>query len=219
MNRKFKAGTTVSEIPRLLDDWDYAANTDISPQTVTYGSEKIAGWVCATCTHKWSTKIYVRSRGNGCPMCGLTSKRAPISRGNLQDEYPDIARELDDAVNPTSIASGSGMLFWWKCTKAHRWQATPKNRTKGQGCPTCHKLPKKGKSIQNTHPELVKQLHPTLNGDFVADTVTRGSRMRVWWLCVNQHVWEAAIQDRTHVKRPTGCPLCYKQSRKKIGSA
>ncbi|MBQ9612626.1 MAG: zinc-ribbon domain-containing protein [Lachnospiraceae bacterium] len=40
--------------------------------------------------------------------------------------------------------------------------------------------------------------------------VTKGSKKRVWWKCLNGHDWEAIIANRT---KGSKCPVC---SRKRL---
>jgi hypothetical protein len=67
-------------------------------------------------------------------------------------------------------------------------------------------MPKK--PLAETHPELAKQWHPTLNGDLTANVFTYGSDKIVWWKCPvgDDHEWEARIANRTKLNR--GCPIC-----------
>jgi len=61
-----------------------------------------------------------------------------------------------------------------------------------------------------THPDLVKEWHPTKNGDLKPDDFTCGSSKRVWWKCGkgDDHVWESVINNR---KNGCGCPYCSGQ--------
>jgi very-short-patch-repair endonuclease len=66
-------------------------------------------------------------------------------------------------------------------------------------------------NITITHPEIVKQWHPTKNGLLKHENFTKGSKQRIWWLCEKtckegcMHVWETTIKDRT---AGYGCPFC-----------
>ena len=75
----------------------------------------------------------------------------------------------------------------------------------------------------SSYPHLVKEWHPTKNGDLTPDDITHGSDKKVWWLCPKGHTYDAAISKRTRKKRiydtgtrlkkegPTGCPYCTGQ--------
>ena len=72
-------------------------------------------------------------------------------------------------------------------------------------------------------PHLVKEWHPTKNGDLRPEDITHGSDKKAWWLCSKGHSYEAAISKRTRKERiyntgsrlkkegPTGCPYCSGQ--------
>ena len=54
-------------------------------------------------------------------------------------------------------------------------------------------------SFAETHPNLAKQWHPTLNGDLTPSDITKGSNKKVWWKCPkgDDHEWEAVISSRS----------------------
>lgn len=54
--------------------------------------------------------------------------------------------------------------------------------------------------------ELLQQWHPSKNGPLTPQTVTYGSKRRVWWKCAYGHEWQAAVYTRTGAG--TGCPVC-----------
>ena len=60
--------------------------------------------------------------------------------------------------------------------------------------------------------DMIKQWHPTKNGDLKLNQFTKGSNKKVWWLCDKKcsegclHEWEAIIYSRT--SREDGCPFC-----------
>ena len=64
---------------------------------------------------------------------------------------------------------------------------------------------KRSGSLEDKYPEIAKEWHPTKNGDLTPDQVTPGSSRKVWWMCIQEHEWEAVIASRT---RGTGCPYC-----------
>lgn len=71
------------------------------------------------------------------------------------------------------------------------------------------------KSLAYSYPELVKEWHPTLNGNITPDGLTSGSNKKVWWKCLKcDHEWQANVHNRIYQK--SGCPNCgynfYKDS-------
>jgi hypothetical protein len=53
--------------------------------------------------------------------------------------------------------------------------------------------------------ELLGQWAWEKNGDLTPETVTYGSRKKVWWRCEAGHSWQAAVYTRT---AGAGCPFC-----------
>ena len=64
------------------------------------------------------------------------------------------------------------------------------------------------KKFLSSYPELVKEWHPTKNGELTPDDFTYGSGKKVWWLCPEGHDYVSSISHRTNTKNPTGCPYC-----------
>jgi hypothetical protein len=66
------------------------------------------------------------------------------------------------------------------------------------------------KKFLSSYPELVKEWHPTKNGDLTPKQFTYGSHKKVWWLCHKGHDFESIIYNRTGTNS-TGCPYCSGQ--------
>jgi hypothetical protein len=71
------------------------------------------------------------------------------------------------------------------------------------------------KKFLSSYPELVKEWHPTKNGDLTPNNFTHGSHKKVWWKCNKGHEWNSIIYNRTKKTKPRGCPYC--SGRKKVG--
>lgn len=69
-------------------------------------------------------------------------------------------------------------------------------------------LIKRSDTLQTMNPELAQQWHPTKNGQLKPQDVSTGSGKKVWWLCSNNHEWEAVINSRN---RGMGCVYCAGQ--------
>ena len=54
--------------PQLAKEWDYEKNKGLTPQQITYGSDKKAWWKCER-GHSWHAVISSRAAGRGCPEC------------------------------------------------------------------------------------------------------------------------------------------------------
>ena len=53
---------------------------------------------------------------------------------------------------------------------------------------------------------LLQQWHPTQNIPLKPQTVSYGSKRKVWWICEKGHEWQAAVYTRTG--SAAGCPYC-----------
>ena len=69
-------------------------------------------------------------------------------------------------------------------------------------------LVKRADTLETENPKLAKQWHPVKNVLLAPKDVSCGSGKKVWWLCSNNHEWEAVINSRN---RGMGCPYCAGQ--------
>ena len=50
-----------------------------------------------------------------------------------------------------------------------------------------------------SYPHLVKQWHPTKNGELTPKQLTYGSNKKVWWRCHKGHSWETTpTKEQNH---------------------
>jgi hypothetical protein len=61
-------------------------------------------------------------------------------------------------------------------------------------------------------PSLVKEWHPSANGNLTPRNVKINHAKKVWWLCRDSHKWKDTIKGR--LKR-NDCPICEKEAAKK----
>ena len=64
------------------------------------------------------------------------------------------------------------------------------------------------KKLLSEYPELLRECHPTKNGELKPEEFTYGSKKKVWWVCHKGHDYDAIIKSRTMKDKPTGCPFC-----------
>lgn len=136
---------------------------------------------------------------------------------NLAGTHPEIAAEWhptkNGELNPDSVTQGSGRVVWWLGTKCnHEWDVKICIRTgQGQGCPICSnkRILVGFNDLATTHPELVKEWHPTLNGTKTPEMFNAGTSKKAWWLGKCNHEWETSILYRT--KNKANCPYCAGQ--------
>jgi len=115
--------------PRLAAEafgWD--------PSKVSPGSDKKLTWICSL-GHTWEAVVHSRSSNTGCPIC--SNQRVLAGFNDLATTHPHLASQAEN-WDPTTVTSGSSKRnYLWKCPEGHLWKSNVKNRTVGQGCPTC----------------------------------------------------------------------------------
>lgn len=125
--------------PELAAQWHPVKNEKLTPRKVTPGSKKSVWWQCKK-GHEWEAAILNRARGNGCPFC--SGKRAS-GEHNLKVANPELAAQWHPTRNgsliPEKVTPHSSFKVWWQCSEGHEWRTTVAHRSKGRGCPTCHK--------------------------------------------------------------------------------
>ena len=90
--------------PLLIEEWNYAKNTNIQPETVTAGSSKKVWWKCKK-GHEWQAVINSRSSGAGCPICSAELRTSfaeyafafYLGKGGIKfiHTYTELGYELD----------------------------------------------------------------------------------------------------------------------------
>ncbi len=135
---------------------------------------------------------------------------------SIASERPDLLAEWhltrNGELTPNEVSFGSTRKVWWRCRWGHEWQASPNNRSKGQGCPYCagRRVLAGFNDLATTDPEIAAEWHPTRNGELTPRDVTRGSHRKVWWRCRWGHEWEASVTNRA---KGCGCPVCASAER------
>lgn len=197
--------------PELAAEWHPTKNGRLGPGDVTAGSQRQVWWRCAR-DPKHVFECAPADRA-GCPFC--TGKQVDRKR-SLAALYPALARQWHPTKNelrPREVLPGSHETVWWRCSKGHEWEASPKSRAlQGKGCPFCaHRRIAQADSLAGLHPELLPQFARKENGDLDPNTLGAHSPRRVWWRCSAgpDHVWQTSIANRT--MNGTGCPFCAGQ--------
>ena len=202
--------------PELTKQWHPIKNRDLTPDTITYGSNKKIWWYCKK-GHEWQSSVKSRTlQGRGCPYC--TNKYVLVGETDLATTHPELIKEWHPTKNsnltPQQITFGSNKKAWWLCHRGHEWEASVKSRTSQMAsCPYCtNRYILIGETdLATTHPELTKEWHPTKNSELAPQQVTFGSNKKVWWLCPHGHEWECKILYRSYGKK---CPYCKKTTKK-----
>ena len=146
-----KHKSLAEERPDLLKEWDYEKNNELGiyPDKVSCGSNKKVCWKCSKCGNKWSSGIYNRNKGHGCPECAkkkvALANSLPKDGKSLQESFPDLLKEWNYKENdrfgifPNNVKPGSSKRVWWKCSVCgHEWKTSISHRClRNTGCPKC----------------------------------------------------------------------------------
>ena len=127
------------KFPEISLDWDFELNENLTPDQVTYGSNKKVWWKCKK-GHSWEAKISNRTvNTTNCPYC---SNQKAGYENTLEKKYPELAKEWDKEKNtlkPSEVVFGSHKKVWWKCKKGHSWMTAVKHRAINKtNCPKCN---------------------------------------------------------------------------------
>ena len=185
-----------SRYPELAAQWHPEKNGSLTPDAVLPGSNRKVWWICQK-GHEWQARVKSRVSGCGCPVCAHRT----LNRGetDLAARFPDLARQWhptrNGSLRPEHVLPGSHRKVWWLCSKGHAWQAQITARVAGSGGPVCAGKPliPGENDLATQMPELARQWHPTRNGTLTPEQVSPCSNRRVWWVCEQGHVYQAAI--------------------------
>lgn len=208
-----KTNSLLSLHPKTARLWHETRNLNLTPSSVTAGSDKKVWWKCPEGDdHEWENRVRQQVKSQGCPICN--GKRI-VESNSFFAKFPELTKEWHKSKNgnlsPKKISPGSHKRIWWHCSKdeTHIWKSSVKNRTyNGQGCPYCSGNRADSKTnLAVEYPELLLEWHNTKNQGLEPKDFRSGSSKKVWWKCPegDDHEWKATISSRT---RGNGCPIC-----------
>ena len=71
------------------------------------------------------------------------------------------------------------------------------------------------RSLGVRRPDLVAELHPTMNGELDPYALGASSHRRLWWRCAAGHEWQTTVNTRS---RGCGCPTCSRGQSRRLQS-
>lgn len=196
--------------PDIAAQWDAARNGDLTPDTVSPGSDMKVWWT-GPCSHGWQATISDRTRdnGTGCPYC---ANRAVLPGFNdLGTTHPTLAAQWhpSNSKTPRQVASGSSYRARWGCRLGHDWEAQVSTRARTDcACPYCknRRVLPGFNDLATLNPKLAAEWNSTPGvNDKTASEVTVGSSYRAGWKCGRGHTWSAIVASRN---RGYDCPYC-----------
>lgn len=213
--------------PDIARDWIPEKNLPLTPDKIhAYSKERV--WWCCKRGHEYHVSVYSRVRSHGCKICNQSlhtekARLTKLAKGRLFGQaHPDLVGQWNQARNefsPYELSVKSHKKVWWQCDNGHEWQSTPKQRSRGDGCPVCSELQrgervhawrlKKSGPLSLAYPALLAEWDYERNA-IQPDRVTPKSGLKVHWVCKYGHNWQATIVNRTHAG--SNCPICNPQS-------
>lgn len=145
-----KENSLAALYPEISKEWHPTRNGQLTPEMVSFKSNKLIWWKCSVCKYEWEAQVSSRISPHGCPVCNRKKALSNRSKNNLKKKgalavlYPEIAAQWDyernGSITPNDITAGSNEKFGWICSLGHKWDAIVANRTSGKGCPTCKRI-------------------------------------------------------------------------------
>ena len=128
-----------SHYPDLAKEWHPTKNGALTPDKIGLTSGKKIWWICKE-GHEYDSLVQQRTSGQGCPFC--SNHRVLAGYNDFESLYPEMAKEWHPTKNgnllPSMVLAGSHTNRWWLCSQCgHEWEAAPKTRAAGSGCPKC----------------------------------------------------------------------------------
>ena len=196
--------------PALATEWHPEKNGELTPETVTHGSNKKVWWICNS-GHEFTASIGNRISGKNCPFCA--GKKVLKGVNDLESRFPQIAQEWHPTKNadlsPSEISYGSTKKVWWICTKGHEYLSSPNNRTSSKkDCPYCngHSVLKGFNDLETLFPNISQEWCYEKNNPVEPNMIFPHSSHKYWWICpACKSSYLSAVNNRT---RGIGCPNC-----------
>lgn len=136
----------------LIEEWDEEKNEDLTPDIVSYGSNKKVHWkkhyydmeLDKEFDFEWETTIKNRTIDHkNCPF--LVGKAVFIGFNDLNTRNPNLAKEWNyeknNGLDPTQVAYQSNKSVYWKCPYCKKsFQCKISYMSKRhKHCPHCNK--------------------------------------------------------------------------------
>ena len=195
--------------PDISTEWDYEKNKPLTPDLFSKGSNQILWWKCNN-NHSWQSAIKNRAlRNSGCPICYIINHKSNTIKkfiekiGSFENTFPELMGmwdyEKNIDINPSKITSNVNKTYAWKCSNNHSFERTINSLLSNKDCPICNSISKK-------NIDIAVEWDYTKNIEESIETITSGSGKPIWWICRNNHSWQASPQQR--INDGKACPAC-----------
>lgn len=192
--------------PNLAKMWDHEKNAKGPEEYVRFANVKIH-WICDE-GHTWTSLLNGITDDMSCPYCsGKVAIPGKTDVATILPKVRDYWNFEKNELGPENYLSHSNKKVWWKCKDGHEWYVTVRDFYDHSSCPYCsgYRVIEGKNDFATKYPELMKEWHPTKNGDSDPSNFIRGGKRKFWWICEKNHEWQAEISNRI---AGTGCPYC-----------
>ena len=195
--------------PEVAAEWDWEANGERTPETVTAGSHFKAAWRCGLCGHSWSASVLSRTQRRGCPHCAHEARRIQTRQPSISDGAPHLLAQWDWEANTRRgwhayrvTLRPTKNVHWvvkdeCKLGLVHRWRALPDGHTgRDAGSPfpsgtavcACNSL-----AVQCV--EAADLWDFPLNGGLTPNEVAVQSNKLVTWKGPDGRQWQQVVKE------------------------
>lgn len=139
---------------------------------------------------------------------GTTEEVLHTMGNSFAAAHPKLTSEWSEKnlpLTPDQITYGSNKKVWWTGACGHEWQASPKSRSFGEGCPICSgaRVIPGINDLASLEPELASEW--SWQNAIKPTEVSVGSHKQVLWKGRCGHEWKAVVKNRVS---GSGCPYC-----------
>jgi len=191
--------------------WDFKKNK-IYPEQLVYKSGKSIFVRCYS-DHENKINAY-RIEKYKCPQCYNTKASESYNFLVLNPGIDKYWAFDKNKKTPNQYMPNSEDVVWWRCSKGHLFEASVRSRHVSKAkkffCLVCNnRIVTSDNNLTVTHPELIKEWHPTKN-KITPKEVTYGSAKLIYWINDDGFEWKASINSRTNIGTRSGKKGFYK---------
>lgn len=188
--------------PEIAKEWCYEKNGDLTPDKITYGSNKNVWWRCSkNPDHVYCTSPNDRTYSHrGCPYC---NNMKVCSTNNLAVTHPDLAKQWYQAKNgeltPDHVLPSYTGKVWWQCSEnpEHIWDCPVNYRVRFHwGCPYCKHKRFNDFSLSSLYPSMARDWDYAKNGKDTPYAISPNSEKIVYWKCEHGVEWKQSVVGR-----------------------
>lgn len=195
--------------PSLAKEWHPEKNNGLKPGDVKPDSSLQVWWRC-NLKHEWTAAVIDRVNGAICPTCPPVTNPFP-KMVSLAEAQPEAVKYWHPTKNGDrtldKFSNQSGYKVWWQCQKGHQWFDTIQSMRFKPRCRQCYPGTRTTQhyNLAVIRPVLMRQWHPTKNGDLSPTDVSPYSGKKLWWMCGKGHEF---IEMPANLRSETSCPVC-----------